>query len=129
MAKALFNKEELSEEEIEEWDQINRMEDLTEKLIANMNKDTTLTKAVLEYLLKGETNWERVILVSIGMADYFLSKCRPNDCGCSAFNDFWLDGSIFNVEIYKIVDQAMKRAFEELISAAEKKAHSEFVEA
>lgn len=81
LAKALFNKEELSEEEIEEWNQINRMEDLTEKLIANMNKDTTLTKAVLEYLLKGETNWEQVILVSIGMADYFLSKCRPNDCG------------------------------------------------
>ena len=128
LAKALFNKEELSDEEITEWNQINRMEDLTEKLIAHMNKDTTLTKTILEYLLKSGSNWEQAILVSVGMADYFLSKCRPDECGYDAFHDFWIDGSVFDVETYEIVDQAVNRAFEELISAEVKKGHDKFVE-
>ena len=75
LAKALFNKEMLSDEEAMEWNQIDQTEDLTTELIERMNEDAVLTQAVLNYLAKSGSNWEQIIFGAVAMGDYILSKC------------------------------------------------------
>ena len=118
MAKTLFNKEELSDEEIEEWNQINRTEDLTVDLVDHMNTDIKLKQSVLDYLAKSATSWEQAILGAVAMGNYLLSKCWPDHCGYDAFQEFWLEVSELNSETKSIIDHAVNRALDEMIVEA-----------
>lgn len=126
LAKALFNKEMLSDEEAMEWNQIDQTEDLTTELIERMNEDAVLTQAVLNYLAKNGFNWEQIIFGAVAMGNYILAKCWPNDCGYDAFNKFWIEPSEMNPEAHIIIGQAANRAFDRMITSEAKKQHDEY---
>ena len=126
LAKALFSKEMLSDEEAMEWNQIDQTEDLTTELIERMNEDAVLTQAVLNYLAKSGSNWEQIIFGAVAMGDYILSKCWPDDCGYDAFNKFWIEPAELSPEAHAIIAQAVNRAFDRMITSEAKKQHDEY---
>ena len=70
LAKSLFIKEELTEDEILEWNSINRTEDLTDALTERMDNDHALTVAVLDYLTKSGTNLDQIIFSAVAIGNY-----------------------------------------------------------
>lgn len=125
LAKTLFNKEELTEDEIREWNFIDRMEDMTEDLIGRMDNDHALTVAVLDYLTQNGTNVEQIIFGAVAIGNYLLEKFRPDDCGYDRFHEFWIEPSRLTEEAQALVDRAVNNAFDNMISSAVKERHNE----
>ena len=126
LAKSLFNKEELTEDEILEWNSINRTEDLTDALTERMDNDHALTVAVLDYLTKSGTNLDQIIFSAVAIGNYLLEKFRPDDCGYDRFHEFWIEQSWLTEEAQALVDRAVNNAFDNMISNAMKERHDEY---
>ena len=116
--KALHNQPELSENDMERWDELcNALYsgDFRELLLSTMDDDQELTSQLAEFMNTSGISIQEIAYGGVAIGNYLLEKLYPTDCGYDHFGEFWVESCCVRSEIMCSIDNAINRAFDKLL--------------